>query len=200
MYNQFLNPKPMKKLLQLSLIALAGQVAFSCSTAKQYEFAAKDSAYGYKAPKKEAVVVAEDLQVEATVPEDVLFEASATELVVAENPGTNAVPAAPPAYAKVTAPSNYPAVAAASPAAVKKTSASEAKPVLTKADVKKLKKEIKDFKKTTQLDRNLKMALVLILVGIIVSLFSGAIPLLGVIAGLLVLAGLIFGVLWLVNL
>lgn len=191
----------MKKLIQLSLIALAGQVAFSCSPAKSYyEFAAKDSAYGYKAPKKEAALhgsaatsVVHEERMEQTAAEEVVLEASAAEVIPAANTATDATPAAVVAVSpqKVY---RAQALAGSSAPTVSEKSTAEGKVVLTKAEVKELKKKVKDIKKTNALDRDLKLGIIFILAGLITGIFYA--PL----GGLLILVGLVFGVLWVLSL
>jgi hypothetical protein len=183
----------MKKLLQLSLVALAGSFAFSCSPAKEYyQYAAKDSAYGYKAPKKESVeaatastvLVAEAVKEEALAEETVLEASTGAELA-------SAAAYAAPAYvlpAKKAVKSKTTATVA--PVATEKASA-ETK-VMGKKDIKQ---KIKDIKKTERLSGNLRIAVILALAAIVASLIPG----LWWLGSILGLGAAVFFVLWIVD-
>jgi hypothetical protein len=189
----------MKKLLQLSFIALAGQLVFSCSPTKNhYQFAAKDSAYGYKAPQKEVKATVEEINEEATH-EEIILEASAPNQLAEPDLASTSSPALL-AAATLTKKS---VIAASTPAtAVTENAVPATKTDLTQQDKKDLKKKIKEIKKTTRLDGNLRMALILALVAIIASALTGVAglgTLMGIVAGVAGLGALIFFVLWLVD-
>lgn len=184
----------MKKLLQLCLVALAGQLAFSCSPAKNYyEFAAKDSAYGFKAPKKESVQA--EPASNALVAELVKKEAVTEKPVLEASAGSDIASAA--AYA---APVYGPEVKSKTSSVISNTVASSAtekagaekKVVLSKKDIKK---KIKDITKTERLSGNLRIAVILALAAIVASLIPG----LWWLGSILGLGAAVFFVLWVVN-
>ncbi len=197
----------MKKLFQLSLVALAGQLAFSCSPTKEYyQFAAKDSAYGFKAPKKE--VVQAETASPAIVANEVQEEALVTEPIVEANAGADMASAAAytaPVYAApVAATKTVNSKRAPTPNADVSTTAGKAdtgtKAVM--ATKKDLKKKIKDITKTERLTGNLRLALLLLLVAIVATALTGIAglgTLMGIIAAIAGIGAAVFFVFWILD-